>query len=77
MDLENEIRNALASPSPTLYLWTILKALIDKGESKENLLNIFSNMRKNLSLPSQDAEDDLILEMMDFLTGWCSPNMRL
>jgi hypothetical protein len=47
------------------------------GESREELLHEFEILRGLLrDMGREDLEDD-VLEVMDFITGWCAPSARL
>lgn len=52
---------------------TAIILAVEQGESKENILYELEKLRQIVD----DAQEDVILEVMDFLTGWCSPHMRI
>jgi hypothetical protein len=52
----------------------IVKDLLAQGYSKESILAEFESFRKKTM--DEDYED-VVLDVMDFLTGWCSPHKRL
>lgn len=52
----------------------IVKDLLAQGHSKESILVEFESFRKKTT--DEDYED-VVLDVMDFLTGWCSPHKRL
>ena len=76
MNFENEIEKGLASEAPFLHLRSFLQELLDSGESKEKVLQSLAEYRKKLLLPNQEKEDDMLLDMMDYVAGWCSPHMK-
>ena len=51
----------------------LVKRLLDGGVSGEVLLEDLSQIR---ALVSEHVED-LVLDVMDLLTGWCAPQFRL
>jgi hypothetical protein len=77
MNFEIEIEKALRSKTPSLSLRSFLQDLLDNGEMKEKILQNLTEYRKKLFLPSQEREDDILLDMMDYVAGWCSPHMNL
>jgi hypothetical protein len=48
------------------------KALKD-GEKRETILANMEELRKSVS----DEQEDILLEVMDCLVGWCSPHAKL
>jgi hypothetical protein len=40
-------------------------------------LEFFETARQELREARRDAADDIVLEVMDFIAGWCSPHRRL
>ena len=54
-----------------------LRALLNKalndGEERETILGKIEELRQSVS----DDQEDILLEVMDFLVGWCSPHARL
>ena len=54
-----------------------LRALLSKslkdGEEREIILIEMQELRKSVS----DEQEDILLEVMDFLVGWCSPHAKL
>jgi hypothetical protein len=52
----------------------IVKDLLGKGYSKESLLAEFESFRQTTT--DEDYEE-VVLDVMDFLTGWCSPHKRI
>ena len=50
---------------------------LEAGESREELLHEFEIFRGLLrDMGREDLEDD-VLDVMDFITGWCAPSARL
>jgi hypothetical protein len=77
MDFEAELENALGSNTPLLTLRSFLQELLARGESRESLIEKLTKFREKLLLSGREKDDDLILELMDLLYGWCSPEMKL
>jgi hypothetical protein len=66
-------RMALESPEPLAALRdVVLRELDENGGNRERVLNDLEELRLVLREAGQD--EDLVLDMMDFLTGWCSPH---
>jgi hypothetical protein len=68
------LTKALQQSRPMEKLEKIVKYLLGKGYSKESILAEFESFRETTT--DEDYED-IILNMMDFITGWCSPHKRI
>jgi len=54
-------------------LCTLLGKALEAGEKRETILTKMKELRKSVS----DEQEDILLEVMDFLVGWCSPHAKL
>src|SRR5215510_11259697 len=54
-------------------LRTLLSKALEDGEKREAILTKLEELRKLIS----DEQEDILLEVMDFLVGWCSPHAKL
>jgi len=68
------LKEALQQSCPMEKLEQIAKDLLGKGCSKESILAEFEYFRETTT--DEDYEE-VVLDMMDFLTGWCSPHKRI
>jgi hypothetical protein len=54
-----------------------IRALVEelrrKGEQKETILERMQELLGSVS----SEQEDILLEVMDFLVGWCSPHARI
>jgi hemerythrin len=54
-----------------------LRAFVEKlrkeGETKEAILARMQELRSSVS----DEQEDILLEIMDFLVGWCNPHAKI
>ena len=54
-----------------------LRAFVEKlrkeGETKDAILARMQELRSSVS----DEQEDILLEIMDFLVGWCSPHAKI
>ena len=66
-------RDGLASPSPHAGLALRVQDLLNAGEPTEKLLAELELFRSVCT----DFEEDVVLEVMDRLVGWCSPSAVL
>ena len=68
------LKEALQQSSPIEKLEQIVKDLLNKGYSKENILAEFESFRKTTT--NEDYEE-VVLDVMDFITGWCGPHKSI
>ena len=50
-----------------------VRELRKEGQTKEAILARMEALRRSVS----DEQEDVLLEVMDFLVGWCSPHARI
>jgi hypothetical protein len=68
------LTKALQQTRPIEQLEEIVKNLLSQGYSTESILAAFESFRQT----NQDEEyEEIVLDVMDFLTGWCSPHKRI
>ncbi len=77
MQLDPRIQQALASPEPLTQLRFLVRELQTQGQDQAAILALFEQARQQLRQEGRDREEDVLLEVMDFLAGWCSPHMSL
>ncbi|MEM9778188.1 MAG: hypothetical protein AAF902_26665 [Chloroflexota bacterium] len=65
-------RKERAEEEINLYIEKILE---DSLTSKEKLLSLLDSIRNSNQMG--DEIEDIILDVMDRLTGWCSPSRKL
>jgi hypothetical protein len=46
-------------------------------DSREELLEALERIRLNLREKGRSDIEDIVLDVMDFVTGWSSPHMRV
>lgn len=69
---------ALRADDPVDQLSTVVRRLLrNSGTGREALLGELESLRAVLRAEGRDADEDLVLEVMDFLAGWASPHMKI
>jgi len=71
------LEEALRSDNPFEEVRKLLKIMIAQGYEREKLVQELIDFALKLRAENREQDDDLILEMVDFLTGWCSPHMKM
>jgi hypothetical protein len=57
----------------TRAICNLLSKALKGGEKRETILANMEELRKSVS----DEKEDILLEVMDLLVGWCSPHAKL
>lgn len=77
MPLDAQFDAALHAPEPLLRLRDTVSTLLDQDWTRDELLAALETFRATLRAADRDADEDTVLEAMDFVTGWCSPQMKV
>ena len=77
MKLDESIEQALRSPEPIPKLRSVVADLFSRGMDKAAVLAMFEDSRQELRQAGREADEDAVMDVMDFLIGWCSPHMKL
>jgi len=77
MTLENRFENALATSDPVEALRSLVLELSTERFAKAAILEIFEQQRQRLRSTNRESAEDAVMDVMDFLVGWCSPHMKL
>lgn len=70
----NAYRSALDSAEPLAALRSTVDEEL-RHHDRERVLNDLEELR--LVLREEGRDEDTVLDVMDFVTGWCSPHERL
>jgi hypothetical protein len=73
-EIKAQLEQAVASEQPLEAIVDRLRASRDRGASRVEVQGILEEMRSQA--PSEEIEDR-ILETLDFVTGFCSPHMKI
>jgi hypothetical protein len=74
MNLQAELQLGVENNLPLIDLWAKIKAFKEQGGQQSEALKILSALREN---SQEENQEDIILELMDFVTGFCSPHMMI
>ena len=66
------VGQALAGPESLGSLRALAIRQLAKGTSRENLASLFEHARERFP-----AHEDRLLEVLDLVVDWCSPNQKL
>lgn len=77
MDTISLFKAALATDQPVQELRNAVQNLLHQGAARNDLLLHMEALRNQLQKDQREADEDAVLDVMDFLVGWCSPHMEL
>ena len=77
MAIADVIERALRSPEPFEELRAIAAALFAEGYTEKAVYDLFEDARAQLRVAGREADEDVVMEIMDCLVGWCSPHQVL
>jgi hypothetical protein len=51
--------------------------MLRTGRTHDEVLADFEAVRSQLRDAGRKADEDAVVDVMDFIVGWCSPHMKL
>jgi hypothetical protein len=58
-------------------LGEVARGLVNEGQSRETVVQRLECLRQELRAAGRDGDEDAVLDVLDFLTGWCSPHQQI
>jgi len=77
MPLEECFEEALRSTEPLNELRSLALRLSSEGQDKTAIVAKFEEARRHLREANRESDEDVVMDLMDCLVGWCSPQMRI
>jgi hypothetical protein len=68
---------ALRSANPLSALVSLAMQSLSQGENDVTILERFEIVRQALRQANREQDEYAVMDVMDFLVGWCSPHMQL
>lgn len=68
---------ALMSEQPVIALRAVVQQRLVAGQSRDSLLGELERLVQEMRRRHREVDEDAILDVTDFLTGWSSPHVRL
>jgi hypothetical protein len=75
--VHDRLTEAVGAMDPTVSLTKAVRALLSQGQDRDAIYSELEGLRVALQAAGRESEEDAVLEVMDFLTGWCSPHARI
>ncbi len=77
MTLPQSLEHALESADLVGALRNLAEKQLAAGTDKAVLLEAFEQLRQRCRAADRERDEDAVMDVMDFLVGWCSPHVRL
>ena len=76
-DIFSAFHEALDSPEPVLKVRDLARSELEHGVSRSEVLGQLESLRIELRGGGRSDQEDVVLDVMDFVSGWSSPHMQL
>jgi hypothetical protein len=77
MATTDQFQAALASDDRREGLRRAAEHELQEGTPREQVISQLEQLRAELRQRGREDDEDVVLEVLDFVTGWCSPLVRL
>ena len=77
MSVQERLANALCSDDPTASLADAVRGMVAQGQDRDRIYEELELLRTQLQKDGRESDDDVVLEVMDFITGFSSPHARI
>jgi hypothetical protein len=67
----------LSAPEPLKGLRDVVAELLAAGADRNRVQDRLEAFRVRLREQDRETDEDTVLDVLDFVTGWCSPDQRL
>jgi hypothetical protein len=75
--IDQRVEEALRSSQPVNELRDLVVHLLSEGQTREAVLELLERVRQQLRQADRETDEDAVMDVMDFLVGWCSPHVKL
>ena len=75
--LSQEVRAALSADSPLDAMVQVVSGWRDTGVTREQAESRLRAVRQELSASGDSTGEDVILEVLDVVAGWCGPDRHI
>jgi hypothetical protein len=75
--IDQRVEQALRSSTPVNELRNLVLHFLADGQKREAVLALLEGARQQLRQADREVDEDAVMDVMDFLLGWCSPHMKL
>jgi hypothetical protein len=76
-NIRSEIHAALGSDDPLTAVTQAVRGLKQQGCGQREVYDLLEQMRHDLAADGREADEDVLLEVMDFVSGFASERQRI
>jgi hypothetical protein len=76
-DILAGFHSALHSPEPLLRMRDLVRNELEYGVSRPEVLGQLESLRIELRGSRREQDEDVVLDVMDFVSGWSSLHLRV
>jgi hypothetical protein len=76
-DMNLAFHDALNSEQPLTQVRELARRELQHGVSRSEVLGQLESLRLELRGGEKPEDEDVVLDVMDFVSGWSSPHMKL
>jgi hypothetical protein len=76
-ELLEAIYLSLRAAEPLVELRTVLVNEIQAGTQRDDLRTVLQEVRIHLHADARNESEDILLDAMDLLVGWCAPEEQI
>ncbi len=77
MTFDEALALALESDAPLREARSVVESFLRQGQEKQALLDRLERIRQKFREKGREPEEDVVMDVMEFVLGWCSPHMRI
>jgi hypothetical protein len=77
MTVQATYYDALRADRPTEALYRHVRALLDRGYSREQAIRDLEGLYVHLQAEGPESQQDAVADVLDSLAGWSSPGAKL
>ena len=77
VSIQDLVTETLRSPEPAWELRGVVRALLAQGYDRASLLDALLECQGHFQETGQEREEDVLIGLMDSLTGWSAPSWQL
>jgi hypothetical protein len=75
--VDKSLQEALETSEPVIAFRTSIAKLLDDGCERREIYDGLQALALRLREEDNEEQESIVLDVMDFLVGWSSSNMRL
>jgi hypothetical protein len=77
MTPREKLLTALGTSQPVRALRTAVEELLAAGLERADVLSALDALRLEMRRQGDEGREDALADVMDFVVGWCSPDMYI